>query len=112
MSGDPTGSAGAVLIWCPFPVAETAGRVVSQLLDEGLIACANVLPEMRSLYHWQGERGEAVECGVRLKTNRAEFAAAIARLALLHPYKTPAVLGWNCDSAASDTAAWLGRLGR
>lgn len=101
----------AALIWCPFPDPAAAERVASQLLDERLIACANILPEMRSLYRWNGERGEAVECGVLFKTNCAGLAAAVDRLAALHPYDEPAVLAWRCDAAPA-TAAWLERLGQ
>jgi periplasmic divalent cation tolerance protein len=53
----------AALIWCPFASEEAAAEAAAQLLDEGLVACANILPEMRSLYLWQGKRGESRECG-------------------------------------------------
>lgn len=51
----------AALIWCPFSDAESAEAVASALLDERLIACANLLPAVRSLYRWNGERGEGAE---------------------------------------------------
>lgn len=100
------------VIWCPFPDEESATTAASQLLDEGFVACANILPPMRSLYVWQGERGEARECGVLFKTDAALLERATARLCEIHPYDTPAVLGWRADSAAPATAAWLGRLVR
>ena len=100
------------LIWCPFADEDSALPVIDRLLDEGLVACANVLPPMRALYVWRGERGEARECGVLFKTNAALLDRAIARLALLHPYDTPAAIGWRADSAAPGALAWLAELGR
>jgi periplasmic divalent cation tolerance protein len=97
----------SALIWSPFADADSAARVAGQLLDERLIACANILPPMRSLYVWQGERGEAVEVGVLFKTDAAMLDRATARLAELHPYDAPAVLGWRADTAAKPTAEWL-----
>lgn len=97
----------SALIWSPFADADSAARVAGQLLDERLIACANILPPMRSLYVWQGERGEAAEVGVLFKTDAAVLDRATARLAELHPYDTPAVLGWRTDTAARPTAEWL-----
>ena len=97
----------SALIWSPFADAESAARVAGQLLDERLVACANILPPMRSLYVWQGERGEAAEVGVLFKTDAAVLDRATARLAELHPYDTPAVLGWRADTAAKPTAEWL-----
>ena len=98
------------LIWCPFPDSASAEAAADALLDEGLIACANLLPGLRSRYVWQGQRGAAEEVGALLKTNAALLAAAIARLASLHPYDEPAILGWLCEAAAPATAAWLAAL--
>ena len=101
---------GAALIWCPFPDEESAAATASALLDEGLIACANLLPGMRSLFLWRGESGEAREVGVLLKSRTDKLDTALARLAQLHPYDTPAAVGWNCDGAASATLDWLAEL--
>lgn len=105
-------SAIPALVWCPFPDRAAAAAAANCLLDEGLIACANMLPGMISLFKWNGERGEAEETGVLLKTNAAMLNRAIARLADMHPYDEPAILGWRCDAAAPGTAAWLGALGQ
>jgi periplasmic divalent cation tolerance protein len=97
----------SALIWCPFADEDSAARVAGQLLDERLVVCANILPAVRSLYLWQGERGEAAEVAVLFKTDASALERATARLAEIHPYDTPAVLGWRADSAAKPTAEWL-----
>ncbi len=102
----------SALIWCPFADEDSAAAVASQLLDERLVACANILPPMRSLYVGQGERGEARECGVLFKTDASLLDRATARLAEIHPYDAPAVLGWRADTAAKPTAEWLRSLAR
>lgn len=101
---------GPALIWCPFGDESSAREVAGRLLDEGLIACANILPEMTSLYVWQGERHEDAERGVIFKTDAALLDRALARLAALHPYDTPAAIGWRADVAAPATLEWLGGL--
>lgn len=103
---------GPALAWCPFPDSATAAAACSTLLDEGLIACANMLPGMTSVFAWNGERGESTEVGVILKTDAALLERMIARLGELHPYDEPAILGWRCDAALPATAAWLGGLVR
>jgi periplasmic divalent cation tolerance protein len=80
------------------------------LLDERLIACANILPAMLSMFEWNGTRSEASEVGALFKTDAALLDRAVARLAQEHPYDEPAILGWRCDAAAPGTAAWLGAL--
>lgn len=100
----------SALIWCPFADEDTAASAARQLLAERLVACANILPAMRSIYAWQGEVSEGREVGVLFKTDAALLEPAIARLAEIHPYDTPAVLGWKIDGAAGPTAEWLGSL--
>ena len=97
----------AALAWCPFPDRESARRVASCLLDEKLIACANILGDIESLYEWEGERGSGTEIGVLFKTSPLRLHAMIARLGELHPYETPAIIGWDCEAAHPSTAAWL-----
>jgi periplasmic divalent cation tolerance protein len=99
----------AALIWSPFESEEAAARAASQLLDEGLIACANLMP-VRSLYAWNGERGDTRECGALFKTEAGLLDRAIERLAVLHPYDAPAIVGWRADAAAPSTVRWLGEL--
>ena len=97
----------SALIWCPFADEASAAKVANQLLDERLIACANILPPMRSLYVWEGKREDAAEVGVLFKTDATVLTRATARLAELHPYETPAILGWKADSVTRPTAEWL-----
>lgn len=80
------------------------------MLDEGLAACANIHPGLRSFFIWQGKREEAVEVGVLFKTDLALLETLSARVCQLHPYEQPAFLGWACDYASPDTARWLGAL--
>jgi periplasmic divalent cation tolerance protein len=102
----------SALIWCPFADEASAAAAAGRLLDEGLVACANILPPMRSLHVWRGERGETREVGVLFKTDASLLERATARLAEIHPYDTPAVLGWRADAAAPATRDWLRSLVR
>jgi periplasmic divalent cation tolerance protein len=103
---------GPALIWCPFPDVITASATARALLDERLVACANILPAMISLFEWNGDRGEASEAGALFKTDAALLDRAVARLGEEHPYDEPAIVAWRCDAASPGTAAWLGGLTR
>lgn len=100
----------AALIWCPFPDSETARRIAGQLLADGLIACANIMGEIESLFVWEGHAASAQEVGVLCKTTADKLNAAMERLGALHPYETPAICGWHCDAAHTLTQQWLGTI--
>jgi periplasmic divalent cation tolerance protein len=102
----------SALIWCPFPDRESARAAAHTLLDEKLVACANILGDVEAIFEWEGERSTGQEIGVLFKTNSALLEQAIQCLADIHPYDTPAILGWHCDSAHAATADWLDRLVR
>lgn len=97
----------AALVWCPFPDAESARRVAGQLLDEALIACANILGPVESHFVWDGERSSSSETAVLFKSTAAHMPLVVARLGVLHPYDTPAIIGWHCEAAHPATLAWL-----
>ena len=97
----------AVLVWCPFPDKQSARNVATLLLDERLIACANIIGEIESLFEWKGEVGQEIEVAVLFKTTSARSEILISRLGEVHPYDTPAILGWTADKTYPDTLAWL-----
>lgn len=99
----------SALVYCPFPDRQSAQAASRRLLDEGLIACANLLGEVESIYAWKGEVGESKEIGVLFKTDARLLERAVERIAALHPYETPAVMGWRCE-AAQATRDWLSTL--
>lgn len=97
------------LVWCPFPDRAAAERAAQTLLDERVVACANLVEGVTALFLWQGERGAGEECGALFKTDAARLDQAVERIAQLHPYDTPAVLGWRCHAAPAATRGWLAR---
>ena len=102
----------SALIWSPFASREDARGLVRIVLEERLVACANIVGEVESLFLWNGAIDQACECGVLFKTDESLLERAIARIQQLHPYETPAILGWKCDAAAEPTGHWLAALGR
>jgi len=98
----------AALVWCPCPDRETARSLASSLLEEKLIACGNILTGVESVFEWQGEVSRSEEVAVLLKTTSAKLDMAVVRLGELHPYETPAIIGWECGTAHPATLGWLG----
>ncbi|MEW4449381.1 divalent-cation tolerance protein CutA [Qipengyuania sp. JC766] len=96
----------SALIWSPFADEAQARAAAATLIEERLVACANLLPAMVSVFAWKGAVQSENECAALFKTDEALLDEAIARLADIHPYETPAIMGWPCR-AGEATAAWL-----
>jgi len=100
----------AALIWCPFPDIDAAKSAAEQLLSEDLIACANILPQVVSVFEWDGQASSANEVVAILKTSAELLDSVIARLGECHPYDTPAIVGWRCDGTHQATRNWLSEV--
>jgi periplasmic divalent cation tolerance protein len=59
------------------------------LVAEGICACVNVVPGLRSIYRWQGKLCDDREQLLILKLPRSSLKALARRLPELHPYEVP-----------------------
>lgn len=79
-----------VFLYVTAPDAETARTIAAALIRERRAACVNILPDIRSIYEWEGALEETTETPFLVKTTAA--ADAGARIAALHPYETPCIV--------------------
>jgi periplasmic divalent cation tolerance protein len=86
---------------------EEAARLGRALVEEGLAACATLIPAVQSIYRWQGAVESATETLLLLKTGPDQLAALEARLHELHSYQTPEFLVLNVDAASQPYLDWL-----
>ncbi len=94
------------LVLSTAPVDE-ARALADQLLQEGLVACVNLLGPMTSRYHWQGEIQEGQEMLLLLKTRSDLRLQLRQRLAELHSYEVPEILEMAVDSGLPAYLAWV-----
>ncbi len=97
------------LIYSTFPSIETAESAAREMVAARLVACANILPGMISVYEWNGalERGEEVV--VVLKTTTTRTAEVIARLTALHPFEVPAIVVLPVSGGLPAYLEWVSR---
>lgn len=96
-----------LVVLTSFAREEDAVRVMHVLLEERLVACANLLPGVRSLYHWEGRIADEREVMVLMKTRKQDWVALLSRLHDLHPYQTPECVALRVTAGAPRYLAWL-----
>lgn len=104
--------AGAFMVWCPFPDEASAKAASDLLLEAQLIACANILGGIESRFRYEGAIQSESEVAVVFKSTLATAEHFVERLAEIHPYDTPAILGWDCEFTPPSTMDWLGQATR
>ncbi len=96
-----------LMVWSTFPDEETAARITRVLVDERLIACANLTPNVRSLYRWKDAIEDQREVVALMKTRKQDWAALLSRIHELHPYEVPEVVAVRMAAGAPKYLGWL-----
>jgi periplasmic divalent cation tolerance protein len=97
----------ALIVFSTFANEADAARVARVLVEERLVACAQLVPGARSIYRWQDEVREEAEVVVLMKTRKQDWTALLSRLHELHPYETPECIAVRVAAGAPKYMAWL-----
>jgi periplasmic divalent cation tolerance protein len=90
-----------------FPDAATARRISTQLVEEKLAACANILPAIESIYRWQRKIETGQETIAFFKTSEDRHAAFQEKLRSLHPYELPEIIFLPITAGSPDYLRWV-----
>lgn len=78
-----------------------------RLVSDGLAACGNIIPGIRSIYTWHGNVEDGREALVVLHTRQEHVQRIIARADQEHPDDTPQVLVLTVTDAHPAYRQWL-----
>lgn len=96
-----------VVVYTTFPDEKAAVAAAEALVTAGLVACANILPVMTSVFIWEGRLGREREAAMLLKTRRELAGDVTSAIKRLHTYETPAVVVWPLIEGSSDYFRWI-----
>ena len=86
---------------------EEARRIAKELLARRLAACVNLMPPMRSVYHWKDAIEESEEILMIIKSSRALFDNLKTAIARLHSYEVPEIIALPIVDGAEAYMAWM-----
>ncbi len=86
---------------------QEAEKIVQHLLNERLIACANVIGPVTSFFHWSGKDERAEEYLALMKTRSDLFDRLTAAVKELHSYKVPEILALPIVAGSRTYLDWL-----
>jgi periplasmic divalent cation tolerance protein len=107
MSAGSENPTGAVIVLVTAPSEEKAAELGRALVEEGLAACANLIPRVRSIYRWEGKVEDEAEVLIVLKTRAELFERLRARVVALHPYQVPEVIQLAISAGHAPYLAWI-----
>ena len=100
-------SSAARVVLITAPDEDCARAIARSLVEERLLACANIVPRVTSVYRWEGAVEEASEVLLIGKTTDARLAQLESRLSELHPYDVPECVALAPARVEARYLAWL-----
>lgn len=96
------------LLYVTCASVDEAQRIARALVKQRLVACANILPAMQSIYEWEGELCESAEAVLILKTRLSLADVAGAAILAAHSYTCPCILQLPIAGGHTPFLNWLG----
>ncbi len=96
-----------ILVMITTGSEEEGARIAEALLEERLIACANLIGGIRSLYRWKGKVCDDRETLMLCKTERNLFPRLSQRVKSLHSYEVPEIIGFPLVEGWQPYLEWI-----
>ena len=94
-----------ILVTCASK--KEASLIATKLLDEKLIACANVIKDVKSSFWWKGKIDKAAESLIVVKTVRKNFGKIQKRIKELHSYEVPEIIAVPIIEGENRYLKWI-----
>ena len=97
----------AIVVFMTAANGEEATRLAEMLVGAHLAACVQILPEIESVYRWQGKVERQAEVLLIAKTVRRKFDELEREVRALHSYDTPEIVAVPIVTGSAPYLEWL-----
>lgn len=103
---------GEVVVLITTASDEEAQKIARILIGEGLVACANIIPAVRSIFRWEGQVTEEQEAMLVLKSVSEAFDSLEAKVKAHHSYSVPEIIALPIQKGSEPYMEWLREMSR
>jgi periplasmic divalent cation tolerance protein len=87
--------------------SEEAEKIVKKVLNAHLIACANILLDVNSFFHWKGKVTNEKEVLVLMKTRKKLFPELLEWIQTHHSYEVPEIIALPIIDGSPEYLDWI-----
>ncbi len=96
-----------VVVMMTASSADEAAAVGRALVDARLVACCNIVPQIRSIYRWQGKVHDEAEAMMFAKTRRDLLPDVIRTAKEAHSYDVPEIIAVPIEAGLDAYLSWI-----
>lgn len=96
-----------IVVLVTVPDRKTGEAIARHLLEARLIACAQLVPGLTSIYHWEGKIETAEEHLVIMKTRSDAFEKVKDQIVSHHPYQVPQIVSLPVERGLLPYLQWI-----
>ena len=93
-----------VLVTCPHTESE---RIAKKVLEKHLVACVNVIENIKSYYWWKGNLETDTESLLFMKTKEGHFESLKNIIEQIHPYENPEIIALPIIKGSEEYLHWI-----
>ena len=97
------------LIYTTINNEEDAKKIANYLIEEQIVACVNIIPNVQSIYRWKGKIEEEKEFLLIAKTVDENVIKAINKIKKLHNYEIPDIISIPINNGYSEYLDYIKR---
>ena len=87
---------------------EEARKIAQHMVEHKSAACVNIIPQIESVYRWQGKIESSREWLLLIKTTIEKFPAVRDAIRTLHSYDLPECVAIAIDDGSREYLQWIG----
>jgi periplasmic divalent cation tolerance protein len=89
------------------PSVEEAHTIANALVDGRLAACVNIVPQVESIYRWEGKVESATELLLVIKTTEERWPEVRDKILGIHSYATPECICFEVADGSQAYFEWI-----
>ncbi|MDD1617596.1 MAG: periplasmic divalent cation tolerance protein [Methylococcaceae bacterium NSP1-2] len=95
------------IVFCTCPDKDIAEKIASLLVENKVAACVNIVPNITSIYRWQGQLERAEEVLLLIKARQDTYSALESLIKKHHPYQLPEIIAVAIERGLPDYLNWI-----
>lgn len=96
-----------IVIYCTVPNKKEGKEIAKVLVEDGLVACVNIIDKIDSVFSWDSELCEETEAMMMIKTRKIFFEQIRVVIKRMHSYNIPEIIALPVVEADETYLKWI-----